>query len=145
MIIDMSGTVTVIPDASGTVTKLHIRIIHIGDPANFTLSGIRSIITVSVHLFRRFLVIDDFRIIVSAFLAKELEQPSAAEQQIVQNSHHRNQIIREGRHNNLIKKERRINIGKPFDLHWNDEEKEHLSFREQSGEGKEHGKIDIGG
>ena len=74
MIIDMSGTVTVIPDASGTITKLHIRIIHIGDPANFTLSGIRSIITVSVHLFRRFLVIDDFRIIVPAFLSKELEQ-----------------------------------------------------------------------
>lgn len=144
MIIYMFRAVTMISDASGAVAELHIRIIQIRNAADLAFSGVWSIVTFPVHLPGSLFVIDHLRIALSGFLSEILEQPSAAEEQIVQHRNDGKEIIRKRRHNDFIQEKRRIDICQPFDLHGNDEEEQHLCVGEQCCEGKEHGQVDIG-
>ena len=141
MAVDVILAEAMVTDAFGAVAELKVRVVRIRAAADRTFVPIKAGGLFAADLLRRPLEVDGG---IALFENPEhAEQIISAEEEEVQNGHHRDQVCRERQGKDTEEEEHGVHQSKPLHLDRDNEEQQHLHIREEGGKGKEHGEIDI--
>ena len=142
VVVYMFAAEAVVAFTAGAVTKLKIRIVHIGLAADCALMIIELTLLLVSDAGRLLAEVDGA---LALFPGQKSLQVIAAENEEVEQGHQRQEIYREGIAQHADNKEHRVNKSEKLHAHRDNEHEQHLHIRIHRREGEEHRKIDVAG
>ena len=148
MAVDMVDAEAMIARTLGAKAKFQFRIVGIRSAADLAFARVRLFRLLLVVFLRRFLEIYCVFLLLNSRGTEIVKQPAPAENQIVKYGDDRHKAQKShsvDKHENDGKREkRRVDNAEPLHLNGDDEKQQYRHVRINRGEGKEHGKVNIG-